>query len=77
MTLWVIFDRDKASSRSRHVGCGPESGSKNQDIVICREGRGAAETSLAYHPIPFAIASAMRRAKALGSGIGSPSKIRA
>jgi hypothetical protein len=23
---WVNFDRDEASSRSRHVGCGPESG---------------------------------------------------
>jgi hypothetical protein len=25
---WVIFDRDEASSRSRHVGYAPESGSK-------------------------------------------------
>ncbi len=27
---WVIFDRDEASSRSRHVGCAPESGSKTE-----------------------------------------------
>ena len=26
--LWVILDRDEASSNSRHVGCAPESGSK-------------------------------------------------
>jgi hypothetical protein len=25
---WVIFDRDEVSSKSRHVGCAPESGSK-------------------------------------------------
>jgi hypothetical protein len=26
--LLVIFDRDEASSKSRHVGCAPGSGSK-------------------------------------------------
>ena len=26
--VWVIFDRDEAAGRPRHVGCGPESGSK-------------------------------------------------
>ena len=25
--LWVIFDRDEGSSKPRHVGCAPESGS--------------------------------------------------
>ena len=34
---WVIFDRDEASSRSRHVGCAPESGSKS-GIGICHDG---------------------------------------
>jgi hypothetical protein len=24
---WVIFDRDEGSSKPRHVGCAPESGS--------------------------------------------------
>ena len=28
--LWVIFDRDEAGSKSRYVGCGPESGSKTR-----------------------------------------------
>ena len=33
----VICDWDETSSRSRHVGCGPESGSKIRVIVICRD----------------------------------------
>lgn len=28
MSRWVIFDRDEASSWSRHVGYAPESGSQ-------------------------------------------------
>jgi hypothetical protein len=37
--IWVIFDRDEASSRSRHVGCAPESGSKISVLASASTGR--------------------------------------
>jgi hypothetical protein len=31
---WVIFDPDQAGSKSRHVGCAPESGSKIRALFM-------------------------------------------
>jgi hypothetical protein len=38
-TASVIFDRDEANSRSRHVGCAPESGSKIRVLESASTGR--------------------------------------
>src|SRR5262249_24886569 len=35
---WVIFDRDEAASSSRHVGYGPESGSKISILSLAAMG---------------------------------------